>query len=126
VQRRASGKSCVTRSIASRVQGDAPSSPGSGGITQGSSPGCAATGEVPSVVAARVGSLAAASLPAAISGAGLGASGSGALGTLSLAAALGAGRSGFGAEDVTGTLGWQASARLNQQARDRLQGIDGP
>jgi hypothetical protein len=126
VQRRASGKSCVTRSIASRVQGDAPSSPGSGGVTQGSSPGGAAIGEVPSAVAAAVGSLAAASLPTATPGAGLGASGSGPLGTLSLAAALGAGASGFGAEDVTGTLAWQASARLNQQARDRLQCIAGP
>jgi hypothetical protein len=77
-------------------------------------------------VAAGVGSLAAASLPATTSGAGLGAAGSGALGTLSLAAAPGAGRSGFGADDVTGTLGWQASARLNQQARDWLQRIDGP
>jgi hypothetical protein len=126
VQRCASGKSCATRSIASRVQGDARSSPGSGGVTQGSSPGGAATGEVPSVVATGVGWLAAAPLPAASSGAGLGATGRRALGTLSGAAATGVGRSGFGADDVTGTLGWQASARLNQQARDRLQCIDGP
>ena len=81
---------------------------------------------MPSAVAAAVGSLAAASLPAATSGAGLDATRSGALGTLSLAAALGAGPSGFGAEDVSGTLGWQASARPNQQARDQLQRIAGP